>query len=325
MSQDFQCSFTANVSADEAFDKINRVSEWWTMNVDGESKELDDIFKIEFGKTWSTMKIVESVPGKKVVWYVTDCFLHFLKDKQEWKGTKIVFEIFPKKDSSEIVFTHLGLVPEIECYGNCQEGWNFYAGTSLRKLMNEGKGTPDSIDHNKKKNEISRRAPRAIADTKKGVILATADLVLSPERVFRALTKKEEIENWWGSNDTYHMRDWNADFRVGGSYTVTVKNHDGSERPASGKFLELDRPQKIVHTRKYDWDFPVLGRRETTITYLLDPIDIGTRITVRHEGFSGCVDAANQHADGWERVLGWLDRYLFYNYYFPKEVVEAVA
>jgi len=106
------------------------------------------------------------------------------------------------------------------------------------------------------------------------------------------------------------MRDWIADFRVGGKYTVNVANSDGTIRPASGKFLEIDGPVKLAHTRKYLWEFPVLGMRETTITYRFEPITTGTRITVRHEGFEGCGEAALIHAAGWERVLHWLGDYL---------------
>jgi hypothetical protein len=31
---------------------------------------------------------------------------------------------------------------------------------------------------------------------------------------------------------------------------------------------------------------------------------------VRHEGFAGLREPADQHAEGWERVLGWLDAYM---------------
>ncbi len=107
------------------------------------------------------------------------------------------------------------------------------------------------------------------------------------------------------------MRDWIADFRPGGTYTVNVVFADGSVRPASGRFLEINEPFKTVYTRRHDWDFPVLGRRETMITYRIEPLEGGTWLNIRHEGFEGCRDAALNHAAaGWERALGWLDGYL---------------
>jgi uncharacterized protein YndB with AHSA1/START domain len=157
---------------------------------------------------------------------------------------------------------------------------------------------------------MQRRSPRAVADTEKGTILATVDVAMPPDQVFRALTRGEEIESWWGSADTYQMSNWTADLRTGGKYTVIVLRADGNTFPASGEFLELNEPCRLAHTRKYDWDYPVLGRRITTISYRLDPFEGGTRVNVRHEGFAGCTEAAYEHADGWERVLGWLQVYL---------------
>jgi len=148
--------------------------------------------------------------------------------------------------------------------------------------------------------------PQAVTDGE--TVLATADIAMTPERGFRALNT-DEVESWWGSDDTYHMMNWAADLRVGGRWSVVPRPADGSTTPASGQFLEIDEPRKIVFTRKYDWDFPVLGQRETTVTYLLQPIEGGTRVTVRQDGFNGLEAPARVHAEGWERVLGWLDSY----------------
>ncbi len=154
------------------------------------------------------------------------------------------------------------------------------------------------------------RPPRAVADAETGIVLATMDVTAPPARVYQALTDGPEIEHWWGAPGVYNMREWKADTRVGGRYTVSVLLPNGQSMPASGEFRVLDEPHKITHTRKYEWEHPALGMRVTTITYLLDAIPTGTRITVRHEGFGGCAAAAYEHADGWERVLGWLDGYL---------------
>jgi uncharacterized protein YndB with AHSA1/START domain len=90
---------------------------------------------------------------------------------------------------------------------------------------------------------------------------------------------------------------------------VNVRTAEGAIFPASGRFLEIAAPHRIVQSRIYDWDHPHLGRRETTVTYLCDPIATGTRLTVRHDGF-GLRAPAEEHAVGWERVLGWLAAYL---------------
>jgi len=88
-------------------------------------------------------KITELVPGKKVVWRVLESEINFVKDKTEWNGTEIVFEIRNRGGKSELTFTHVGLAPRIECYGKCAGAWGFYINESLRNLITTGKGDPN--------------------------------------------------------------------------------------------------------------------------------------------------------------------------------------
>ena len=152
------------------------------------------------------------------------------------------------------------------------------------------------------------RAPRAAADGGGGTIFATAEVDAPPERVFHALTT-DEVERWWGHPDFYRQTDWAADLRVRGQWRVAVHFPDGSTNGGSGEFAEVDAPRKIVMTRRLKQQ-PLLGTRETTITYRLDPIATGTRVTVREEGFVGRSEAAFGNAEHWERVLGWLAGYV---------------
>jgi uncharacterized protein YndB with AHSA1/START domain len=151
-------------------------------------------------------------------------------------------------------------------------------------------------------------APRAVADGGGGTIIATAEVAAPPERVFRALTT-DEVERWWGHPDFYRQTEWTADLRVCGQWSVTVVFKDGSTNVGSGEFAELDAPRKLVMTRKFE-KHPLQGKRETTITYRLEPVENGTRVTVRDDGFVGRSEAAYGNAEHWERVLGWLDAYL---------------
>ncbi len=141
--QDYTASILVTTTANKAFKSINHIVAWWTENIEGSSEKLNDVFTIRFGgESFVTMKIVESVPDKKVVWAVTDCYLHWFADKKEWKGTRIVFEISAEGDSTRIQFTHVGLEPQVECYDTCVKGWDQYFKDSLAKLVNEGKGLP---------------------------------------------------------------------------------------------------------------------------------------------------------------------------------------
>ena len=116
----------------------------WAKDLTGKSRKLNDEFTVRFGETFVNFRLIEVIPDRKVVWDVTDCYLHSFKDKTEWTGTKIVFEISEKNDLTRIDLTHVGLFPGVECYENCEKGWNFYFKESLFKLITTGKGQPQT-------------------------------------------------------------------------------------------------------------------------------------------------------------------------------------
>lgn len=142
-SKNFQRVITVNASAEEAMKKISQVSKWWAKKTRGKTEKLNDKFTVDFGKTFVDFQISELVPNKKVVWKVTDCNLHWINNKKEWNNTEVVFEISGKGNATQIDFTHIGLVPGVECYNDCEVGWNGHITGSLVKLINEGKGMPE--------------------------------------------------------------------------------------------------------------------------------------------------------------------------------------
>ena len=141
--QDYHVSISVKATAAEVFKSINNVSKWWSEDLEGNSQKQDDEFTVRFGETSITVQLVELIPYRKIGWYVTDCYKHWLKDKKEWKGTKMVWEILSGGDMTQINFTHIGLVPGLECYGGCEKAWDFYIKDSLFKLLTEGKGKPE--------------------------------------------------------------------------------------------------------------------------------------------------------------------------------------
>ena len=138
--QSYHSSIAVNASMMDAYDKISRVNEWWAANFKGSAKRLGDEFTVTFGETYVTFKISEAIPGKKVTWLVTDSYLPWQNDKTEWTDTEVVFEISEENGVSKIYMTHVGLTPEVECFENCQAGWNHYIQKSLTKFINEGHG-----------------------------------------------------------------------------------------------------------------------------------------------------------------------------------------
>jgi uncharacterized protein YndB with AHSA1/START domain len=145
--KNYHRTITVNASSDEAMRKINQVNHWWKHDFSGSAEKLNDRFTVPFGdlngeKSFVDFVVSEIVPNKKIVWKVTNCNLPWFKDKTEWNNTEVVFEISFENNKTKIDFTHIGLVPGIECYDACEKGWDGHVTNSLLSFINEGKGNP---------------------------------------------------------------------------------------------------------------------------------------------------------------------------------------
>ena len=147
-TKNFTTTILVDQTPQEAFDAINDVRGGWSGEIEGRTDLLGAEWTYSYKMLHrTTQKITALVPGKKIVWHVTDSQINFVRDKSEWDGTDIVFEIASKRDQSgertEIRFTHVGLVPTIECYDGCSGAWGFYVNESLRSFIAKGKGQPN--------------------------------------------------------------------------------------------------------------------------------------------------------------------------------------
>lgn len=141
---DFNTTFSVDETPNAVFNAINNVRGWWSENIDGGTAQLNDEFTYQFKDIHKcTMKLIEVIPDEKVVWLVLDNFFNFTKDKTEWTGTKIEFNISREENKTQVYFVHKGLVPAYECYDICFDSWNGYIKKSLMSLITTGKGTPN--------------------------------------------------------------------------------------------------------------------------------------------------------------------------------------
>lgn len=139
-SADFTTTFFVNQSSEEVFNAINNVRGWWQGEIEGETVKANDVFTYRMpGHHYSQQQIIESTPNEKVVWLITDSELKFAH-KNEWTDTKIIFEIKAINNKTQVRFTHVGLVPAFECYGDCSWAWNALMQESLVSLITTGKG-----------------------------------------------------------------------------------------------------------------------------------------------------------------------------------------
>jgi hypothetical protein len=146
-NQDYTAAILVDKTPKEVFKAINNVRGWWSEEIEGGTAKLNDEFTYHYKDIHRCkMKLVEVIPGKKVVWLVLDNHFNFTKDKTEWKGTKISFELSEKDGKTRLVFTHIGLVPAYECYDICSDAWGNYIKGSLKNLIEKGKGQPNPAD-----------------------------------------------------------------------------------------------------------------------------------------------------------------------------------
>lgn len=142
-TKDYTTSFTVDRTPEEVFNAINNVRAWWSGEIKGDTDKLGAEFTYRVQDMHrSKQKVTEFISGEKVVWHVVDASLSFVKDKSEWKGTDIVFEIAKKGDKTKVRFKHVGLVPAYECYGSCSNAWGMLVNGNLRKLITTGEAQP---------------------------------------------------------------------------------------------------------------------------------------------------------------------------------------
>jgi hypothetical protein len=144
MTKDFATTFLVDKSPKQVFNAVTNVRGWWQglyeEEIVGKTQELNDefTFRAGGGAHYSKHKVIEVVPDQKVVWLVTEGELAFIEKKDEWKGTRIIFDISPKGNKTQVTFTHEGLNPEVECYDACSSAWQMYLEQKFLPLIEAG-------------------------------------------------------------------------------------------------------------------------------------------------------------------------------------------
>lgn len=112
----------------------------------------------------------------------------------------------------------------------------------------------------------------------------------SPETVWELLVDPVQAIRWMGQEATF-------DVRPGGEYRVAViPGHT-----ASGQFVEVDRPRRLVHTWGWEGESGV-PPGSSTVEYELIPNGEGTLLRFTHRDLPNA-EAAESHGHGWDHYL----------------------
>ena len=115
-----------------------------------------------------------------------------------------------------------------------------------------------------------------------------------PEKIWRALTEGQLMEEWLMKNDFQP--------EVGHRFTFRSTPVPGWNGVIDCKVLVVEPNARLSYT----WG--TMGM-ESVVTWTLTPTDAGTHVRMEHSGFGSDQDAAYKGANyGWQKFIGNLER-----------------
>jgi uncharacterized protein YndB with AHSA1/START domain len=313
-TKNFKTSFVVDQSAEKVFHAINDVRGWWSENIIGGTENLNDEFIYQYKDVHHCkIKLVESVPNKRVVWLVLENEFNFTKDKSEWKGDTIVFGITEKDGKTQLEFTHIGLVPAYECFNVCQDAWSSYIQGSLKSLITTGKGKP-----NTKENDLNGELVEkwGLPDTEKITKYQTAHTkqthfsysFKTPRPAKEVFDLLLDVKHWWSG--LYEETIKGKSVKPGDEFTFRA---GGGMHYTKQKLVELIPGKRIVWlvteselsflNHPAEWE-------GTKIRFDLSTEGKDTQVTFTHEGLVPQIECYDNCSNAWTGYLNNLKKAL---------------
>src|SRR5689334_15534782 len=117
-----------------ALTTLKGLSGWWTTTTFGEADKVGGVIQFRFNAGGFDMKVLELVPGKRVLWQVID-------GPEEWIGTTVSFDIRQEAGWTIVLFKHAGWKEAVEFMHHCSTKWGVFL-LSLKSLLETGTGAP---------------------------------------------------------------------------------------------------------------------------------------------------------------------------------------
>ena len=126
----------------------------------------------------------------------------------------------------------------------------------------------------------------------------------APAEVWAAITEPQLMMQWWGP-DAGPTLSVIADVRPGGRFSVVFRLLNGDEHNPTGIYQEVVRDKKLSFT----WDLPGAKEPQSLVTFLLEPFNGGTVLTLTHEHLPD-EQTCTSHQQGWSGLLDKLPVFL---------------
>ena len=116
---------------------VDGLAGWWTADTTGQA-EVGGLLEFRFEPGNIEMVVLESEPGRTVLWEVVD-------GPPEWIGTTVRWELKQEGDFVIVLFAHEGWKERVEFMSHCSTKWATFL-VSLKQLVETGTGAPAPDD-----------------------------------------------------------------------------------------------------------------------------------------------------------------------------------
>jgi uncharacterized protein YndB with AHSA1/START domain len=145
-----------------------------------------------------------------------------------------------------------------------------------------------------------------------GTLVAEIEVAATPDRVFEALTKSDQLVQWF-TDASCPVKFWKMDARKGGAYSYatekgTLEVNGISEFECHGEITEYDPPRLLAYTWIASWHLD--KQHATLVRWELTPTPIGTRVKVTHSGLAHELAAREDYRGGWVGVVQKLKEFV---------------
>ena len=129
------------------------------------------------------------------------------------------------------------------------------------------------------------------------------------ERIFRALTRPEELLRWWAAEGKFRAVAVDCDVRPGGAWWMQVEGScagDGPVHTVRGVYRRVEAPRLVEFTWQRDGEeWP-----ESLVRWELEEKGGATRVRVTHAGLTS--EAMRARNVGWPLIVklleAWMER-----------------
>jgi uncharacterized protein YndB with AHSA1/START domain len=137
------------------------------------------------------------------------------------------------------------------------------------------------------------------------IVRVTHRYAASAERVFDAWLDARCAAKWLFATAGGQMVRAEIDPRVGGTFTF-VDRREGEDVLHTGRYLEIDRPRRLVFT----FGIPAFSTDFDRVSIEIAPLASGCELTLVHEVKPQYEEYTQRTKEGWTKILAALDAML---------------